>query len=1285
MAIFIVNRTDDVTADDGQLTLREAIALANATAEADEIQFDPTVFTGPQTITLGGSELAIDRDLTITGTGQSDLVIDGNNGSRVFLISNTNDANVTLTNLTIQGGRATAVSFGAGIRNDSGGELTLDTVLITGNDGSGGSGIFNSSTTGTLTVTNSSISNNSGSAGINNSGTLTITNSTVSGNNAGNGSGGGIASNSNSVVTITNSTISGNTSRYGGGLNLSNGATISNSTITGNMTTGVTNGGGGIRNQAPFMGTVSPVIISNSIIAGNLNNGSGLGPDVLGDGINSGGNNILGTADDNGNGSIGTGTGDTILANQMPAPSIGDVLNTTLADNGGPTQTHALVTGSLAIDNGGPGATTQDQRGAIATGGRDIGAFEFIATPDINVLGNGLAIASMDTTPSLGDNTDFGSTPENGGTVVSAFTIQNLGQGNLTLSGVPTISGDHAGDFDVTLDPTTAVSGLDSTSFQVTFDPSASGVRRAVVNINSDDPDTNNYTFSIQGTGLAPAEINVTGNAVAIMSGAMSPAIADGTDFGGVSASSGTIAQTFTIENTGDLDLSLTGNPVVSLSGTDAGDFTITQPSNSVIAGGNSTTFQIEFDPSVVGDRTATVTILNDDTDEGSYTFDIQGEGLPDLPEIDITGNAMVIMSGDTTPDASDDTDFGEVLASSGTITKTFTIQNTGSADLSLTGMSPVSVGGTNATDFTITQPTDLTVGAGNSTTFDVTFDPSEVGDRTATLTIASDDTDEGTYTFAITGQGTADTTPPPPAPSPDPATGSDDATGNDADNASSNAGNDGATGNGTDGTDGTGAGNTDAGPDAGTDAGTGTATPETATDIEPSMDTNGGLIFQLEQLIATQVTSFDLQLGSGNTFSFGATSNVIEQILNFFALLPDSDASEFNFNFSQLSFSASFSLNLQTTGFGGAVNVDLPTSNQTANVQVGGFRANSGYRFSGQGFSGDLNIEVPGDTAETDGMTRRVFSFSQFQASARIQFSASAIALPFDIDSELPLNGFLGAGGDIVELVGDVVPEGAPTLFGLGGGGDFFADLRSTFSDLFLNGNGGDDDITGGGGNDTVNGGADDDRVDGGAGDDQVSGDRGNDSVDGGDGNDTVSGGDGDDVVMGGDGDDLVECGAGDDIGLGGMGNDTVDGGMGNDTVNGNQGSDDVMGGMGDDVVNGGMGDDMLMGGDGDDVLSGDMGDDMLMGGAGSDRFDYGVGRGIDTILDFDPLLDQLGINGVDLDFAQLEIREVQIGVQINTEIIVAGDEGSRIILQNTFAAQISQSTFTFFGAASS
>ena len=124
-------------------------------------------------------------------------------------------------------------------------------------------------------------------------------------------------------------------------------------------------------------------------------------------------------------------------------------------------------------------------------------------------------------------------------------------------------------------------------------------------------------------------------------------------------------------------------------------------------------------------------------------------------PEINLQGNSVSIVSGDTTPDLADHTDFGSVSTASGTIVRTFTIQNLGTAALSLTGVSPyVVISGAHAADFAVTAIPSNSIAASSSTTFQITFDPSADGLRTATISITNNDADENPYTFAIQGTG---------------------------------------------------------------------------------------------------------------------------------------------------------------------------------------------------------------------------------------------------------------------------------------------------------------------------------------------------------------------------------------------------------------------------------------------------------------------------------------------------------------------------------------------------
>ncbi|MDK2771667.1 MAG: choice-of-anchor D domain-containing protein [Flavobacterium sp.] len=135
--------------------------------------------------------------------------------------------------------------------------------------------------------------------------------------------------------------------------------------------------------------------------------------------------------------------------------------------------------------------------------------------------------------------------------------------------------------------------------------------------------------FSIYANGGSAPEINLVGNGNSISSGDVTPSLTDFTDFGTTATAGGTVVRTFTIENLGTANLNLTGaSPYVTISGANAADFTVTTvPSNSIAASSN-TTFQITFDPSADGLKTATVSIANNDSNENPYTFAIQGNGM---------------------------------------------------------------------------------------------------------------------------------------------------------------------------------------------------------------------------------------------------------------------------------------------------------------------------------------------------------------------------------------------------------------------------------------------------------------------------------------------------------------------------------------------------------------------------------------------------------------------------------------------------------------------------------
>ena len=300
----------------------------------------------------------------------------------------------------------------------------------------------------------------------------------------------------------------------------------------------------------------------------------------------------------------------------------------------------------------------------------------------------------------------------------STFTIENTGGQPLTLTGVPfvAVSGTHAVNFSVTLQPSPPIaSGGGTTTFTVRFDPTAVGLRSAQISIDTNDNDERTYTFAIQGTGTAGPEIDVQGNGTSIADGSdAAPAMIDDTDFGTADIAASTADHTFTIHNTGSDNLILPATPV-AIGGTHAVDFSVTAQPSSPVAPGGTTTFTVRFNPSTTGLRSATIAIANDDSDENPYNFSIQGTGVI-APEIDVIGNGKVITDGDTTPGASDHTDFESADVTVGTVDRTFTVQNSGSANLSLNGAPLVDLSGANAADFSVTaEPTSPVAASGGN------------------------------------------------------------------------------------------------------------------------------------------------------------------------------------------------------------------------------------------------------------------------------------------------------------------------------------------------------------------------------------------------------------------------------------------------------------------------------------------------------------------------------------------------------------------------------------------
>lgn len=151
------------------------------------------------------------------------------------------------------------------------------------------------------------------------------------------------------------------------------------------------------------------------------------------------------------------------------------------------------------------------------------------------------------------------------------------------------------------------------------------------------------------------------------------------------------------------------------------------------------------------GQVIATITTDVDCDSRDLCTPDIGADEFGTPREINIQGNSVSIVNGSSTASFADSTNFGTQSVCAGIITRTFTIQNTGSTVLNIAG---VTLTGTNATNFTVTSAPAATVGSASSTTFVISFDPTFDGVHTAIVNVASNDCNEALYTFAIEGTG---------------------------------------------------------------------------------------------------------------------------------------------------------------------------------------------------------------------------------------------------------------------------------------------------------------------------------------------------------------------------------------------------------------------------------------------------------------------------------------------------------------------------------------------------
>jgi hypothetical protein len=436
--------------DSGNGSLRQAIANAQA---GDTIDFN---LSYPATITLttqilAGTDLRIDKNLTIRGPGASNLTVSGNGGAQIFFI--TSGVTASISGLTLDNGKN---DNGGAVGNN--GTLNISDCVVSGSSSVQGAGINNQST-GVLNISNSSISNNTASGiggGIFNAGTATITGGTLSGNIA--AEAGGIFS--SGPLTIVNSTFWGNRGNTAVGA-IENTSTLhlSNSTLSNNSSISI---GGIFNNQGTT--TIKGTLLAKASVGNNcaVNTGS-----IVSQAYN--------LSDDT---SCNSGFSDPTDLNNTPA----GLSSGGLQDSGGPTQTVALLANSAAFDaiptasctDVDGNTLTTDQRGITRPqqAGCDIGAYELALgaptitsfTPSSGVAGTSVTITGTGFTAASTvafNNTSAATTTVNSDTQITATAPSGVTTGPISVTTIAG-TGTSSTNFTVVQQPT--ITGFNPTS-----------------------------------------------------------------------------------------------------------------------------------------------------------------------------------------------------------------------------------------------------------------------------------------------------------------------------------------------------------------------------------------------------------------------------------------------------------------------------------------------------------------------------------------------------------------------------------------------------------------------------------------------------------------------------------------------------------------------------------------------------------------------------------------------------------------------------------------------------
>jgi subtilase family serine protease len=313
-----------------------------------------------------------------------------------------------------------------------------------------------------------------------------------------------------------------------------------------------------------------------------------------------------------------------------------------------------------------------------------------------------VALSGTGATPTISLSTAslaFASTAVGASSATQNVTLTNTGTAAVVLSGIAII-GTNATSFTDTTTCGASLAASSSCIVSVTFKPSANGSLSASLSF-ADNAANSPQAVALSGTGTAPT---VTLSAANLT-------------FAATNTGASAAAQTVTLTNTGTAALTLSG---IIITGTNATSFTDTTTCGASLAISASCTVSVTFKPSAAGALSASLSFADNATNS------------PQAVTLSGTGNAPAVSLSPTS------LAFASTIVSSSSATQGITLKNTGTAALTLSG---ITIGGSNATSFSQTNNCGTSLAASASCTVTVTFKPAAGGALTASLGVADNAT----------------------------------------------------------------------------------------------------------------------------------------------------------------------------------------------------------------------------------------------------------------------------------------------------------------------------------------------------------------------------------------------------------------------------------------------------------------------------------------------------------------------------------------------------------------